>query len=240
MPRVTISEPGKTPQPYRFKLERKIVKIGRSSDSDITIECGSASTHHCTMERVDGGYILRDNGSTNGIKQDDTLMSVIDLYDGMDVLIGDVPMNFQLSDSELETLSKEEFSTHQKKKLPPRKDENKEEDSPRPSQAHRTPPKVQKSPSSLGFMAVLILMILAIAVGMSLRHYKETGGFLPTKVIHGNAQQPADKETEKDAEASDDTPAPTPTPAPAPAPSPIPAPAPTPVPAPTPAPMMGE
>ncbi len=105
MPRVTISEPGKTPQPYRFKLERKVIKIGRGNDNDIIINCGSASTNHCYMERVQGGYVIHDTASTNGIKVDDTLMDVVDLYDGMDILVGDVLTKFQLSDEELETLA---------------------------------------------------------------------------------------------------------------------------------------
>ncbi len=208
MPRVTISEPGKTPQPYRFKLERKIVKIGRSSESDIIIECGSASTNHCTMERVDGGYILRDNNSTNGIKQDDTMMSVIDLFDGMQVLIGDVPMKFQLSESEIETISQEEFSTHQKKKLPPKNDADDEvtlpratTSSPRASHSHRPPPKVQKNAPPMNAFVVFILMILAIVAGMTIRHYKETGNILPIMWMEGKSgKAPADPVEENKAD----------------------------------------
>lgn len=211
MPRVTISEPGKTPQPYRFKLERKVVKIGRSSESDIIIECGSASTNHCTMERVDGGYILRDNSSTNGIKQDGTLMEIIDLYDGMEVLIGDIPMKFQLSESEIGTLAGEEFSTHQKKKLPTEKHGNGERRgstaSPRASHSHRPAPRVQKSPATVSFFLVFVLMIVGIVTGMSLRHFRDTGDFLVTKWIHGGGNKaqeqpakPADGEDEGDGE----------------------------------------
>jgi len=189
MPRVTISEPGKTPQPYRFKLEREAIHIGRGSDNDIIIECGSCSTQHCVMERVDGGYLIRDTGSTNGIKQDDTLMSIIDLFDGMEVLVGDVPLKFRLSDEEIETLSEEEFTTHQKKKLPPVHDgaideeghhEHASTSSPRASHAkHNSKPMNE----SLKTLIVLVLMVVAIAVGMTIRHYKETGDILPAKLM---------------------------------------------------------
>ena len=210
MPRVTISEPGKTPQPYRFKLERKVVKIGRSSESDIIVECGSASTNHCTMERVEGGFILRDNDSTNGIKQDDTLMSVIDLFDGMEVLIGDIPMRFELTEDEIEVLSSEEFSTYQQKKLPPTRDEPEPSKpqpttgSPRATHTHRPQPKVQNSPPSLNFFLVFILMIAGIIAGMTIRHYRETGDFLISKWVHGSEekapeeQQDPEKENPKD------------------------------------------
>ncbi|NWK55277.1 FHA domain-containing protein [Verrucomicrobiaceae bacterium N1E253] len=195
MPRVTISEPGKTPQPYRFKLERTTINIGRGSDNDIIIECGSCSTHHCMMNRVEGGYILKDNESTNGIKQDDTLMDVIDLFDGMEVLVGDVPLKFRLSDEEIEVLAEEEFSTHQRKKLPP-VDGDELEDEHRPSTEsprakHKKRPAKPSSPAreALKTVIVLILMVVGVAVGMTVRHYKETkeqsgtGDFLPAKLM---------------------------------------------------------
>ena len=85
MPRITISEPGKTPQPYRLKTDRQLTKIGRGSDNDIILTAGSASTYHCEMKRVDGGFILDDNDSTNGIKLDETRFSTIDLLDGISI-----------------------------------------------------------------------------------------------------------------------------------------------------------
>ena len=207
MPRVTISEPGKTPQPYRFKLERKIIKIGRRSNSDIVIECNSASTDHCTMERVEGGYILRDNDSTNGIKQDDQMMNVIDLFDEMEVLIGDVPMKFQLYESEVEILSEEEFTTHQQKKLPRKKEKKKkpepeqeteadpEEDAPRKKAPAKSStrsnhsPTVQKNTQSISFFFVFALMIAGVIAGLTLRHYRETGDFLISKWVHGTEEK---------------------------------------------------
>jgi len=189
MPRVTISEPGKTPQPYRFKLERTTINIGRGSDNDIVLECGSCSTQHCVMERVEGGYILRDADSTNGIKQDNALMNIIDLYDGMEVLVGDVPMEFSLSEEELTILSGEEFSSHQQRKLPPLKETPIEEatpaDLPTPETEHHTTssPRAnhKKSNEGLKTLLILILMFLAVGLGLALRHYKETGHFSPTQ-----------------------------------------------------------
>lgn len=175
MPRVTISEPGKTPQPYRFKLERKSINIGRGSDNDIVIECASVSTRHSTMERVEGGYILRDTGSTNGIKQDDTQMEVIDLYDGMEVLVGDIPLEFQLSKEEIEQLSKEEYTTHQKKKLPSVKDDEAPARKPQRSDTPlpRTPTPMASASPGMNPLLVIILMAVAVFGGMIMRHYKD-------------------------------------------------------------------
>lgn len=115
MPRVAITVPGKTSQPYRFQLDRKKVTIGRSSDCDIIIECPSVSSLHCTMERVEGGYILRDRHSTNGIKLDNEEMSVIDLRNDSDVRVGDVKFEYTLSKEELDDLDDEDFTPHSKK-----------------------------------------------------------------------------------------------------------------------------
>ena len=64
MPRVTITVPERNSQPYRFNLERKSVSLGRGSENDIVIDCSSVSVNHAVMERVEGGYQLRDLGST--------------------------------------------------------------------------------------------------------------------------------------------------------------------------------
>jgi len=101
MPKVIITEPGGIPQPYRFASDCDCVSIGRGSDNDIVISSPSASTTHCTLERVEGGYILRDRNSTNGIMLDGTPMEVIHLEHGMEALIGDVSLAFELSGEEL-------------------------------------------------------------------------------------------------------------------------------------------
>ena len=105
------------------------------------------------MERVKGGYILRDQDSTNGIKQEEALMEVIDLVDGMEVLVGDVTLEFTLSEDEIEELEQEEFTSHQKKKLPAIGDEEnitedqtaaKPEEKPKENQSHKSvSPEVQ-------------------------------------------------------------------------------------------------
>ena len=108
MPRVTITVADKTPQPYRFSLERKIVAIGRGEDNDIVIDCASISGKHAEMHRVEGGYELRDCDSTNGIKLEGKKTRLITLKNGLDVLLGDVDFDFSLKDDELAILASEE------------------------------------------------------------------------------------------------------------------------------------
>ena len=211
MPRVTISEPDKTPQPYRFKLEREIINIGRGSDNDIIIECGSVSTQHSVMKRIEGGYILRDNGSTNGIKQDDTPMDTIDLYDGMEVIVGDIPLKFELSEEEIDTLSKEEFVPQQKKKLPalakePKEDPEPDEKppaSPSRSSSQRPPQPLASAKAGMSPFLALLLMAAAVFGGMVIRHYKDHDKFLLSKQVEKQAENKSDEVPENDTEDED-------------------------------------
>ncbi|MDA7629556.1 FHA domain-containing protein [Akkermansiaceae bacterium] len=137
MPRVSITIPGKNSQPYRFKLDRNKVTIGRSADNDIVIDDTSVSSTHCTMDRVDGGYVLRDKNSTNGISLDTDGMEVIDLRNGDDVKVGDVQFEYTLSDDELDSLDDEDFKALEKKKLPKG-----------PPAQPKAQPKVQANPNA--------------------------------------------------------------------------------------------
>jgi pSer/pThr/pTyr-binding forkhead associated (FHA) protein len=170
MPRVTITVPGKTPQPYRFQLDRKSVTLGRGSDNDIAIDCGSVSVRHAEMRRISGGYELRDLGSTNGIKIDGERRIVIPLRNGIPVTLGDVEFDFLLTDEELETLSLEELADQAPQQLPPLN--NQPEDRPQRELA-------SSKSSGIGFLLLFIILVAAaFATGLAVRFNKETGGSL--------------------------------------------------------------
>ncbi len=179
MPRVTITVPEKTPQPYRFQLDRKSVTLGRGSANDIAIDCGSVSVTHAEMRRIDGGYELRDLGSTNGIKLGNERHDVIRLRNGLPVKLGDVVFDFLLSDEELATLAQEK-PANGPMDLPPLKDQPSET----PAQDPELDPEVEpaeagRKGSGFGaFLMFLILAALAFAVGMAVRFQKDTGGSL--------------------------------------------------------------
>lgn len=109
MPRISISEPGKDSQAYRFDLKRMKVLIGRSSSNDIPIAHRSVSKVHCLIERRKGGYMMFDNGSTNGIRHGGERVSDITLTNGMELEIGDVPAVFTLTEEECDHLTEERF-----------------------------------------------------------------------------------------------------------------------------------
>ena len=107
MPRVIITVPERTPQPYRFQMDRTAVTLGRGEENDIAIDSGSVSVSHAEMHRVEGGYELRDVGSTNGIKLDGTRYEVIPLVNGTSASIGDVVFDFTLAPEEEQILAAE-------------------------------------------------------------------------------------------------------------------------------------
>jgi len=113
MPRITITEPDKVPQPYRFDLATNFVRIGRRSENEIIIQCASASGSHAEMARVPGGFELRDLASTNGIIRNGERIQAWHLSDGDQLLLGDVVFDFQLNEEELAVLAGEITPDHE-------------------------------------------------------------------------------------------------------------------------------
>lgn len=207
MPRVTITVSDRTPQPYRFQLDRMKVNMGRGSENDIVIDDGSVSVRHAVMERIDGGYQLRDLGSTNGIKLEGIQKEIIPLRHGLSVKIGDVAFDFTLTEEEREALARE--------KPPVESPIIKEEASAaaagggvrRAAAAPGAGPQrviVQASQPSAAasfFMTLLFLLLAAGAffVGLTVRHEKETGRSLMEDMKAGKAKTgattPADPAT---------------------------------------------
>ncbi len=172
MPRVTITVPDRTPQPYRFQLDRRVVSLGRGSDNDIAIDCGSVSVRHAEMVRIDGGYEIRDLGSTNGTKKDGERRMTIPLRSGDVVVLGDVAFDFQLSEEELSALADEAASLAAPKQEPAEK-RNIRQPGPRPVSMA----SAQASSGGGGFVMFLLFVVLgtsAFFVGMSMRYQKDT------------------------------------------------------------------
>lgn len=185
MPRIVITVPGRNPQPYRFQLDRQSVTLGRGSQNDIVVDCPSVSGRHAVMERVEGGYRLRDVGSTNGIKLDGQVLETIRLRHGLSVRIGDVAFDFTLSDDEREALARE---TPQDESPIIAEDP---EPVRRPSAPRPTPAVVTAPPSAAAsfFMTLLFLLLAAFAffVGLSVRYSKDHDGHSLIQAMKGQA-----------------------------------------------------
>ena len=186
MPRVIITVPEKNPQPYRFSLDRKSVSIGRGSDNDIVIDSGSVSVQHAEMRRIEGGYELGDAGSTNGIKHRGVRHDKIALVSGISLRLGEVSFDFTLTDEELAEIARERPAGD----IPAQKEVEAEEpkaEAPKRKQRPATPakPAPETAGISLGMIVLfLVLAAAAFAVGLSIRHQKETGEPLIKAIVN--------------------------------------------------------
>ena len=212
MPRITISSDEATPQPYAFDSERQLVTLGRGPDNDIILTGGGVSTSHAQMERVSGGFILRDLGSTNGLELNGVAMEVIDLTDGTEVAVGDVTFAFALSEDEMMSLADEPFTPHQRAAAVPEPAPAPADPTPLPqpereySPPHQAPPpppprsayQQKKSGGPISTLVFLILTVAALIGGLAVRHYHETGRNLleDVKAAHQPAAADTPAETE--------------------------------------------
>jgi len=187
MPRLIITVPGKKPQPYRLQLDRQLTRFGRGSENDIVINCPSVSVHHAEMERVEGGFRLRDLESTNGTKLEGKRSKLVALREDQDITLGDVSFEFQLSEEERDALALEKpiedspiVSESTGEKLP---DIDDDDEKPRPKKSRREerPEKPVESASQPGVMVSFLLTLLFFALvlaafvgGMEIHHRKIT------------------------------------------------------------------
>lgn len=201
MPRITITLPDQNPQPYRFSLDRQVVHFGRGDDNDIHLDSGSVSSEHAVMERTIGGYVLKDLGSTNGIKLNGERVDQINLRNGQEIHLGDVEFGFELSEDEMIALNLEDPSSQ----LPPIENELASSSSantapeiqlksePEPELRSSAPPQQQDMPqpgeerspfNSPGFRKlVTYAAVLAFLLGVAMRFQAATGESLVTALI---------------------------------------------------------
>lgn len=186
MPRVTITVPDRTSQPYRFQLDRDVVTLGRGEENDIAIDSGSVSVNHAEMHRIPGGYELRDVGSTNGIKLDGDRYEIIPLRNGQAVTIGDVAFDFILSEDELAVLTREKAGNQ----LPPVDSIGANPVSkPVPKRSTYVPTQSNNGVGAGAMILFLVLAALAFFVGLAIRHQKETGKSLIDSITNRPAAE---------------------------------------------------
>ncbi len=78
-----------------FTLERDVTIIGRNPECDIVLQPKSVSRRHAAIVRKDGGFLLRDMGSTRGTYVNgQKLIHPVMLQDGNTVQIGEILLTF--------------------------------------------------------------------------------------------------------------------------------------------------
>ncbi len=237
MPRVIITVPDHIPQPYKFELNRKLVTIGRGSVNDIAIDSGSVSTKHAEMTRVEGGYELRDLGSTNGTKVNGQRKELIRLRHGMTVLIGDAEFKFTLNDEERDLLTIERGGKEEEPDDTAETTEKKErsDDEPKKRAAPRKPVMARRTEGGATWIVEVVLFLLfagiAFFAGLSIRYYKDTDRSLFYDIRHKSEniramrqaetmQPPAESPESPENAGLPAEPAPVPVPEPVPQPEP--------------------
>lgn len=193
MPRVTITPPGKTSQPYRFTLDRQAVTMGRGSENDMVIDCSSVSVNHAVMERVPGGFQLRDLGSTNGTKLSGVSREVTPLIDERKVMLGDVEFHFSLTEEEQTSLAAED-------EAPPAVIREKAEE-PREPRIRQSVATSSPSSSKMPTALFLLMALVALYLGFSIRYSSENPGRSFLKDLKAGEIQAKEKEQEAAVEA---------------------------------------
>lgn len=91
----------RTPQGVkRLKLAESSITIGRLGDNTVVLGDELASRHHCIIEPWQGGFRLRDLGSRNGTKLNESRIKTEALDNGDVVMIGTTELRFIDPDQE--------------------------------------------------------------------------------------------------------------------------------------------
>ncbi len=78
----------------RYELEKQVVLIGRSQDSDIRLADPNVSRRHAEVRRDDDAFWLVDLGSTNGTEVNGRRLRQVKLEDGDRITLGSTELVF--------------------------------------------------------------------------------------------------------------------------------------------------
>jgi pyruvate/2-oxoglutarate dehydrogenase complex dihydrolipoamide acyltransferase (E2) component len=177
MPTITIKPPNHPSQRFEVSPNRETLTLGRSSKSDVKIDCASVSGDHATIRKLDEGYVLRDLGSTNGTKLNGQKVSEIHLKSGQDIKLGEVIFTFEPDPGSESKGSIEE--------LPPIKESSEAKSKAEPKAksisvpAEKSEPDTEKDPVVWGLSLMgsgLIIVGFIVLIGMeAIRAIPERG-----------------------------------------------------------------
>lgn len=93
MARLILSKDGRE---RTVVLAAASVSLGRGSDCTIPLEDHAASKRHCSIERINDAYVLRDLGSTNGtFLNERQVIADEPLHHGDELIVGDTQIRFE-------------------------------------------------------------------------------------------------------------------------------------------------
>jgi len=81
----------------KFFINRQVLNIGRSSESDILLDDITVSRHHAVIEKKDSAYIIKDLESLNGTYINGNIVNEKELSNGDRIQIGKYVFLFFIS-----------------------------------------------------------------------------------------------------------------------------------------------
>lgn len=172
MPRLSIQLPDGSEKTIVLpKNGEYFARIGRDEHCEIVLPFQSVSGEHALLQFKDGGYVLEDLGSTNGIKVNGlTPMGTASLYDGDEIALGDAMLRFAEEPSPGAT--------------PQPSEAREEKAAPSPAMRnlqHLADEATRTARKNYLWMALytVLMFFLAVFAGLTYKHYKVTGELLP-------------------------------------------------------------
>jgi len=71
-----------------LQLDRPIMLVGRHADCDVQLNSGKVSRRHCIIASINNETVIRDLGSTNGVRINGERVIEGTLHEGDEVAIG--------------------------------------------------------------------------------------------------------------------------------------------------------
>ena len=172
MPRLSILLPDGSEKTIVLpKNGEYFARIGRDEHCEIAIPSPSVSGEHALLQYKDGGYVIEDLGSTNGVKINGlTPMGPAALYEGDDNILGEVHLKFSEEPVSLPVSGTDGGNRQEESFSPAMQNLQQLAD-----QATRT---ARKNYMWMALYAVL-MFFLALFAGVTYKHYKVTGELLP-------------------------------------------------------------
>ena len=80
----------------RIVLSGSRVVMGRSRDCDVRLDDPNVSRRHAELRREEGGWVVADLGSTNGVKVNGRRVSEAPLKPGDEIVLGLERLSFEV------------------------------------------------------------------------------------------------------------------------------------------------
>lgn len=84
-----------------LETEKDLIRIGSAPDNDLVVQDPAVSRYHLEVHKKDGGYVIKDNGSTNGTFVGELRVKEATIRRRGEIKVGDSALLFEPIDTEL-------------------------------------------------------------------------------------------------------------------------------------------